>query len=182
MNSIISQPAPRLYFFIYGPFGQRTMNSRWKVWPISQATDFFRWFAASSRGWQKIHLRASFLFHRPWLREERGMSFPSTLPPPRAAPTSSPTDNSSPVISTQHTNTRPVWNSFVSRAPEWPGRAAVVDSLKLKNGAMHNTRQKAKEATSVGGTTAIARTLMMQGLYLFYRTPIKVKPWKHTIL
>ncbi|KAL1930912.1 hypothetical protein VTP01DRAFT_10049 [Rhizomucor pusillus] len=102
------------------------------------------------------------------------MSFPSTLPPPRAAPTSSPTDNSSPVISTQHTNTRPVWNSFVSRAPEWPGRAAVVDSLKLKNGAMHNTRQKAKEATSVGGTTAIARTLMMQGLYLFYRTPIKL--------
>lgn len=36
------------------------------------------------------------------------------------------------------------------------------------------TRKKAKDATSVGGSTAIARTLMFQGLYLFYRTPIKV--------
>ncbi|CAO3635044.1 unnamed protein product [Cunninghamella echinulata] len=35
-------------------------------------------------------------------------------------------------------------------------------------------RSKAKEATSIGGTTAIARTLMLQGLYLFYRTPIKL--------
>ncbi|KAI8979490.1 mitochondrial carrier domain-containing protein [Mycotypha africana] len=35
-------------------------------------------------------------------------------------------------------------------------------------------KQKAKEVTSVGGTTAIARTLMMQSLYLFYRTPIKL--------
>lgn len=35
-------------------------------------------------------------------------------------------------------------------------------------------KKKAKEVTSVGGTTAIARTLMMQGLYLFYRTPVKV--------
>lgn len=35
-------------------------------------------------------------------------------------------------------------------------------------------KKKAKEVTSVGGTTAIARTLMMQSLYLFYRTPIKV--------
>ncbi|KAI8645116.1 mitochondrial carrier domain-containing protein [Parasitella parasitica] len=35
-------------------------------------------------------------------------------------------------------------------------------------------KKKAKEVTSVGGTTAIARTLMMQGLYLFYRTPVKL--------
>ncbi|KAI7905615.1 mitochondrial carrier domain-containing protein [Cokeromyces recurvatus] len=35
-------------------------------------------------------------------------------------------------------------------------------------------RKKAKEVTSVGGTTAIARTLMMQSLYLFYRTPVKL--------
>ncbi|GAN10549.1 mitochondrial carrier protein [Mucor ambiguus] len=33
-------------------------------------------------------------------------------------------------------------------------------------------KKKAKEVTSVGGTTAIARTLMMQGLFLFYRTPL----------
>ncbi|SAM02601.1 hypothetical protein [Absidia glauca] len=38
----------------------------------------------------------------------------------------------------------------------------------------HTTRKKAKDATSVGGSTAIARTLMFQGLYLFYRTPIKL--------
>jgi uncharacterized membrane protein len=36
-------------------------------------------------------------------------------------------------------------------------------------------KKKAKEVTSVGGTTAFARTLMMQSLYLFYRTPIKVQ-------
>ncbi|KAI9253817.1 mitochondrial carrier domain-containing protein [Phascolomyces articulosus] len=39
---------------------------------------------------------------------------------------------------------------------------------------LQNKRQKAKEVTSVGGSTAIARTLMMQGLYLFYRTPVKL--------
>lgn len=42
-------------------------------------------------------------------------------------------------------------------------------------------KKKAKEVTSVGGTTAIARTLMMQGLYLFYRTPVKVKKKKNGI-
>ena len=42
-------------------------------------------------------------------------------------------------------------------------------------------KKKAKEATSVGGTTAIARTLMMQGLYLFYRTPVKVNIRMQTI-
>ena len=40
---------------------------------------------------------------------------------------------------------------------------------------LQNKRKKAKEVTSVGGSTAIARTLMMQGLYLFYRTPVKVR-------
>ncbi|KAI8332586.1 mitochondrial carrier domain-containing protein [Chlamydoabsidia padenii] len=35
-------------------------------------------------------------------------------------------------------------------------------------------RKKAKDVTSVGGSTAIARTLMFQGLYLFYRTPVKL--------
>ncbi|ORX62409.1 mitochondrial carrier [Hesseltinella vesiculosa] len=39
---------------------------------------------------------------------------------------------------------------------------------------VHIKRKKAKDATSVGGSTAIARTLMLQGLYLFYRTPIKL--------
>lgn len=40
--------------------------------------------------------------------------------------------------------------------------------------AIQQKKKKAKEVTSVGGTTAFARTLMMQSLYLFYRTPIKV--------
>ncbi|KAI8374460.1 mitochondrial carrier domain-containing protein [Radiomyces spectabilis] len=35
-------------------------------------------------------------------------------------------------------------------------------------------RKKAKDATSVGGSTAIARTIIMQSLYLFYRTPVKL--------
>ncbi|KAI8082863.1 mitochondrial carrier domain-containing protein [Halteromyces radiatus] len=39
---------------------------------------------------------------------------------------------------------------------------------------LHIKRKKAKDATSVGGSTAIARTLMLQGLYLFYRTPVKL--------
>ncbi|KAI8333068.1 mitochondrial carrier domain-containing protein [Chlamydoabsidia padenii] len=39
---------------------------------------------------------------------------------------------------------------------------------------LHIKRKKAKDATSVGGSTAIARTLMLQSLYLFYRTPIKL--------
>lgn len=44
--------------------------------------------------------------------------------------------------------------------------------------AIQQKKKKAKEVTSVGGTTAIARTLMMQSLYLFYRTPIKVNKRK----
>ncbi|KAI8088450.1 mitochondrial carrier domain-containing protein [Thamnidium elegans] len=40
--------------------------------------------------------------------------------------------------------------------------------------AIQQKKKKAKEVTSVGGTTAFARTLMMQSLYLFYRTPIKL--------
>lgn len=43
-------------------------------------------------------------------------------------------------------------------------------------------KKKAKEVTSVGGTTAIARTLMMQGLYLFYRTPVKVHPFMYILM
>lgn len=41
--------------------------------------------------------------------------------------------------------------------------------------SLQQKKKKAKEVTSVGGTTAIARTLMMQSLYLFYRTPVKVR-------
>lgn len=44
----------------------------------------------------------------------------------------------------------------------------------LSQKSIKDKKKKAKEATSVGGTTAIARTLMMQSLYLFYRTPVKV--------
>ncbi|KAI9279816.1 mitochondrial carrier domain-containing protein [Sporodiniella umbellata] len=44
----------------------------------------------------------------------------------------------------------------------------------ISTNSTQQKRKKAREATSIGGTTAIARTLMMQGLYLFYRTPIKL--------
>ncbi|KAI7862729.1 mitochondrial carrier domain-containing protein [Spinellus fusiger] len=50
--------------------------------------------------------------------------------------------------------------------------------LTLPNNHPHvhiqSKRKLAKDATSVGGTTAIARTILMQGFYLFYRTPIKL--------
>ncbi|ORZ15830.1 mitochondrial carrier domain-containing protein [Absidia repens] len=39
---------------------------------------------------------------------------------------------------------------------------------------LHAKRKKAKDATSIGGSTAITRTLMLQGMYLFYRTPVKL--------
>lgn len=39
---------------------------------------------------------------------------------------------------------------------------------------LQQKKKKAKEVTSVGTTTAFSRTLVMQSLYLFYRTPIKV--------
>ncbi|KAG2172039.1 hypothetical protein INT43_001516 [Umbelopsis isabellina] len=39
---------------------------------------------------------------------------------------------------------------------------------------LQQKKQKAKEITSVGSTTALARTLIMQSLWLFYRTPIKL--------
>ncbi|KAI8890591.1 mitochondrial carrier [Backusella circina FSU 941] len=44
----------------------------------------------------------------------------------------------------------------------------------IKHSSFKQKKRKAKEVTSVGGTTAIARTLMMQSLYLFYRTPVKL--------
>jgi hypothetical protein len=39
---------------------------------------------------------------------------------------------------------------------------------------LREKKQKAKEITSVGTSTAFARTIIMQSLWLFYRTPIKV--------
>jgi hypothetical protein len=47
--------------------------------------------------------------------------------------------------------------------------------MTVSSQSYQQKKKKAKEVTSVGGTTAIARTLMMQSLYLFYRTPIKVQ-------
>ncbi|ORZ03121.1 mitochondrial carrier domain-containing protein [Syncephalastrum racemosum] len=52
--------------------------------------------------------------------------------------------------------------------------AAPATTAFQRHMAFQDKRKKAKEVTSVGGSTAIARTLMMQGLYLFYRTPIKL--------
>lgn len=56
--------------------------------------------------------------------------------------------------------------------------AAVLPSNVYSNSLgtqkLREKKQKAKEITSVGSSTAFARTLIMQGLWLFYRTPIKV--------
>ncbi|KAI9315653.1 mitochondrial carrier domain-containing protein [Dichotomocladium elegans] len=55
-----------------------------------------------------------------------------------------------------------------------PLQAALADAQRFNRASAQSKRQKAKEVTSVGGSTAIARSLMMQGLYLFYRTPVKL--------
>jgi hypothetical protein len=47
-----------------------------------------------------------------------------------------------------------------------------TDSLGKQK--LREKKQKAKEITSVGTSTAFARTIIMQSLWLFYRTPIKV--------
>jgi len=56
--------------------------------------------------------------------------------------------------------------------------AAVLPSTvythSLGTQKLREKKQKAKEITSVGSSTAFARTLIMQGLWLFYRTPIKL--------
>jgi hypothetical protein len=67
---------------------------------------------------------------------------------------------------------------FPIQYPSSPSNlSSVVPYPSPPNGiATHSKRKKAKDATSVGGSTAIARTLMLQGLVLFYRTPIKVFP------
>ncbi|KAG2178471.1 hypothetical protein INT44_001623 [Umbelopsis vinacea] len=47
-----------------------------------------------------------------------------------------------------------------------------TDSLGKQK--LREKKQKAKEITSVGTSTAFARTIIMQSLWLFYRTPIKL--------
>lgn len=69
----------------------------------------------------------------------------------------------------------PSWytSATTTAATARPLQTAIHNTQPYRN-AVQSKRKKAKEVTSVGGSTAIARSLMMQGLYLFYRTPVKV--------
>ncbi|KAI8079553.1 mitochondrial carrier domain-containing protein [Gilbertella persicaria] len=73
-------------------------------------------------------------------------------------------NNTTAILDSSHTR----WPFLSSQdIPSFVQTPYLISSTQQK-------RKKAKEVTSVGGSTAIARTLMMQGLYLFYRTPIKL--------
>ncbi|KAI9492997.1 mitochondrial carrier domain-containing protein [Zychaea mexicana] len=76
-----------------------------------------------------------------------------------------PTDFSSSWSAALPASSRSVQSAAIKYAQQPYGSMATT---------VQNKRKKAKEVTSVGGSTAIARSLMMQGLYLFYRTPVKV--------
>ncbi|KAJ8661284.1 hypothetical protein O0I10_003034 [Lichtheimia ornata] len=69
----------------------------------------------------------------------------------------------------------PSWytSATATAATARPLQTAIHNTQPYRN-AVQSKRKKAKEVTSVGGSTAIARSLMMQGLYLFYRTPVKL--------
>lgn len=60
------------------------------------------------------------------------------------------------------------------RAPISSVLPTTVYTDSLGKQKLREKKQKAKEITSVGTSTAFARTIIMQSLWLFYRTPIKV--------
>jgi hypothetical protein len=71
---------------------------------------------------------------------------------------------------------RPSWsyNPLLNIKNRMPQFIQAPYQSNIRHSSFKQKKKKAKEVTSVGGTTAIARTLMMQSLYLFYRTPVKV--------
>lgn len=71
---------------------------------------------------------------------------------------------------------RPSWsyNPLLNIKNRMPQFIQAPYQSNMRHSSFKQKKRKAKEVTSVGGTTAIARTLMMQSLYLFYRTPVKV--------
>ncbi|CAO0796133.1 unnamed protein product [Mucor circinelloides] len=66
------------------------------------------------------------------------------------------------------------WNPILLTSQNIPAFLRTPYQTAAPSKTFEQKKKKAKEVTSVGGTTAIARTLMMQSLYLFYRTPIKL--------
>ncbi|KAI9481110.1 MAG: mitochondrial carrier domain-containing protein [Benjaminiella poitrasii] len=83
------------------------------------------------------------------------------------------TPSSSSILSPITDNKNKTWwypSTTTKNIPAFLQTPYIVFSSK----SFKQKKKKAKEATSVGGTTAIARTLMMQSLYLFYRTPVKL--------
>lgn len=87
--------------------------------------------------------------------------------------TMAPSDATSELVAKQSSNAKGLYpQSF--NAKNIPSFLQTPYKYSLSSKNLQQKRKKAREATSIGGTTAIARTLMMQGLYLFYRTPIKV--------
>ena len=67
------------------------------------------------------------------------------------------------------------WYPYILNSNNIPAFLQTPYMHTLSSGNLQQKRKKAREATSIGGSTAFARTLIMQSLYLFYRTPIKVR-------
>ncbi|ORE11216.1 mitochondrial carrier [Rhizopus microsporus var. microsporus] len=66
------------------------------------------------------------------------------------------------------------WYPYILNSNNIPAFLQTPYMHTLSSGKLQQKRKKAREATSIGGSTAFARTLIMQSLYLFYRTPIKL--------
>lgn len=73
-----------------------------------------------------------------------------------------------------HNHQQKKWNPILFTNQNIPAYLRTPYQSAAPSKTFQQKKKKAKEVTSVGGTTAIARTLMMQSLYLFYRTPVKV--------
>ncbi|KAG0994974.1 hypothetical protein G6F28_005232 [Rhizopus arrhizus] len=87
--------------------------------------------------------------------------------------TMAPSDATSELVAKQSSNAKGLYPHSIN-AKNIPSFLQTPYKYSLSSKNLQQKRKKAREATSIGGTTAIARTLMMQGLYLFYRTPIKL--------
>lgn len=79
-----------------------------------------------------------------------------------------------PDANNNHNHQQKKWNPILFTNQNIPAYLRTPYQSAAPSKTFQQKKKKAKEVTSVGGTTAIARTLMMQGLYLFYRTPVKV--------
>lgn len=85
-----------------------------------------------------------------------------------------PSDTPSELVA-KGSNSHRRWYPYIFNSNNIPAFLQTPYMHTLSSGNLQQKRKKAREATSIGGSTAFARTLIMQSLYLFYRTPIKVR-------